>query len=173
MTFTQILFLFAAAITLFAGVMVVSTRRIMHAALWLILALVSITVLFALLELRFFTIIQLVVYIGAIAILIIFAVMLTHRSMSAEVGQANPGWWAALLTGLLLFIGLVGVMGMWQPFGTATRTVQPGGEDILGLGLALTNSQGFALPFEIASVLLLAAIIGAIYISVDRRGKKE
>ena len=171
MSFNQIIFLLAAVITLFSGLMVVSTRRIMHAALWLILALVGVTVLFALLELRFFTIVQLVVYIGAIAIMIIFAVMLTHHSMSVDVGQANRGWWAAILASLILFASLVGVLSLWQPFGSTARAVQPGGEDIAGFGLALTDAGGFVLPFEVASILLLAAIIGSIYVAVDRRGK--
>jgi NADH-quinone oxidoreductase subunit J len=173
MTFTQIVFLLAAGISLFAGVMVVTTRRIMHAALWLILALGGIAILFALLELRFFTIVQLVIYIGAIAIMIIFSVMLTHRSMSSEVSQVNRGWWAAVLAGLMLFMALMGVMSFWQPFWTVSRSITPGGEDIGGLGLALIDPQGFALPFEISSVLLMATMIGAIYIAVDRRIKPE
>jgi NADH-quinone oxidoreductase subunit J len=170
---TQVVFLLVAGITLFAGVMVVTIRRIMHAVLWLILALGGIAILFALLELRFFTIVQLVIYIGAIAIMIIFSVMLTHRSMSAEVSPVNRGWWAAMMAGAMFFMALVGVLSFWQPFWTVSRSITPGGEDIGGLGLALIAPQGFALPFEISSVLLMATMIGAIYIAVDRRIKPE
>jgi NADH-quinone oxidoreductase subunit J len=173
MTMMQIVFLVVAAMTLVSGLMVVTTRRMMHAALWLILALLGVTILFALLELRFFAIVQLVIFIGAIAIMLIFVVMLTRNSMQADVPQLNKGWWAAVLAGVILFAALVVVMSMWQPFGTAVRAVQPGGEDIAAFGLALVDPQGFAIPFEVASVLLLAAMIGAIYVAVDKKGGKS
>lgn len=81
MTPIQIIFLIVALLTLGASVMVVSARRMMHAALWLILTLLGVAVMFATLESGFFTIVQVVVYIGAIAILILFAVMLTRRDL--------------------------------------------------------------------------------------------
>ncbi len=80
-TSLQVLFLAVAAVTLFSALMVVTTRKIMHAAMWLVLTLLGVAILFALLESRFFVVVQVIVYIGAIAILIIFAVMLTRRVM--------------------------------------------------------------------------------------------
>jgi NADH-quinone oxidoreductase subunit J len=172
MTILQIILLFTAVVTLFGAIMVVSTRKLMHAALWLILVLLGVTIMFALLETRFFAIVQLVIYIGAIAILIIFAVMLTRRSMNADEPQINRNWWLGLISTVGFFISLLIVFSTWQGFGVATRTVPEGGENMVQLGTALVDPNGFALPFEVASVVLLAALIGAIYVAADRKGKE-
>lgn len=172
MTPIQIIFLLVAAVTLASAVLVVSTRRIMHAAMWLILALLGVAILFATLETRFFVVVQIVVYIGAIAILIIFAVMLTRRVMDDTDSQLNRNWWIAALIALLLFVGLVAALSTWSGFETDTRAVQDGGEDLVALGKAMVDPNGFMIPFEVASVLLLAALIGSVYISLERRGGK-
>src|SRR5512142_3325538 len=93
----QILFLIIALITLVSAAMVVSSRRLMHSALWLVLTLFGVAVMFAFLEASFFAVVQVLVYIGAIAILIIFAVMLTRRATDESSPRLNRGWWAALL----------------------------------------------------------------------------
>ncbi len=80
----QVIFILVAAVTLFSAVMVVSVRRMMHAALWLIVTLLGVAVLFVLLQAGFFAVVQVLIYIGAIAILIIFAVMLTRQVMSEK-----------------------------------------------------------------------------------------
>lgn len=171
MTIMQIIFLITASVTLFAALMVVSTRRMMHAAMWLILVLFGVTITFALLETRFFAIVQLVIYIGAIAILIIFAVMLTRRSMNADVPQVNRNWWLVMVSSLALFVGLVTVMSVWEGFFVTARTVPPGGENLVQLGTALVDPNGFVLPFEVASLVLLAAMVGAIYVAAERKEK--
>jgi len=168
----HILFLIVAAITLTAAFMVVSTRRIMHSALWLVLALLGVAIMFALLEARFFVVVQVIVYIGAIAILIIFAVMLTRRIMQDTEAQVNKNWWIAAVIALVFFIAVVAVMSTWDPFMTQTRTVSEGGENLIELGKALVDPNAYMIPFEVASVLLLAALIGAVYIAVERKGGK-
>ena len=89
MTPLQIVFLIIALATLISAVMVVSARRIMHAALWLVLTLFGVAALFVTLETGFFAVVQVVVYVGAIAILIIFAVMLTRRDLQDTRQQTN------------------------------------------------------------------------------------
>ncbi len=79
MTALQIIFILVAARTLGAGLMVVTARNLIHSALWLVLALFGVAVLYVLLEAGFLAVVQVVVYIGAIAILIIFAIMLTRK----------------------------------------------------------------------------------------------
>lgn len=170
MTIQQVFFLAVAAVTLFAAVMVVSTRRIMHAALWLILSLFGVAVSFALLEAGFFAVVQVVVYIGAIAILIIFAVMLT-RQVFLDVGpQLNRGWWipAVLVAGL--YAALVGVLSTWSGFQTQAAALPEEAADLGLFGLALVDLNAYAVPFEVASVLLLGALVGAIFIASDRKG---
>jgi NADH-quinone oxidoreductase subunit J len=173
MTVVQIIFLLAAAMTLGSAVMVVIARRMIHAALWLVLALLGVAILFALLEIRFFAVVQVLIYIGAIAILIIFAVMLTRRSLEDVGPQLNRGWWAAVVACFGIFVGLVGVLSSWGKFSTITRTIPVGGEDVLSLGKAFVDPSGYVIPFEVASVLLLAALVGAIFVASERKEGKR
>lgn len=173
MTAMQIIFLLTGTITLFAAFKVVSSRRMMHAALWLVLALMGVAILFALLESRFFAVVQLLVYIGAIAILILFSVMLTRHVMEDIGPQVNPGWWLPLAASAGLFAALVGTLSLWDKFSTTSRTVPAGGEDLQRLGLALVDPAGYVIPFEVASVLLLAALIGALVIATDHKGRRR
>ncbi len=169
MTFLRIIFIIAAAVTLGSAVMVVRAGKIMHAALWLILSLVGVAVLFALLESRFITIVQVIVYIGAIAILIIFGIMLTRR-VSLEEGSRYTAYWryAALVSGVL-FVSLVIVFSGLFSVTLTDRTIPLGGEDLVKLGQSFVDPMGFLIPFEIASVLLLAAMLGAIFVARSRK----
>ena len=87
-----ILFLITAVVILASALMVVTTRNLVHAALWLVASLFGVAILYALLEAGFLAVVQVVVYIGAIAILFIFAVMLTRREMSDKGPQVNKNW---------------------------------------------------------------------------------
>lgn len=171
MTPMQIIFLVFAAVTLVSAVLVVSVRKMMHAALWLVLALFGVAVLFVLLDSGFFAVVQVLIYIGAIAILVIFATMLTHRVMQDEGTQVNRGWWVAAGAAVLLLIGLLAALAPWGKF-SALTTELPKTNLLADLGQALASPDGFVIPFEVASVLLLAAMIGAIYIATQRKGGK-
>ncbi len=170
MTPMQLIFVVVAAVTLFSAVMVVSVRRIMHSALFLVLALMGVAALFALLESTFFAIIQVLVYIGSIAILIIFAVMLTRHVMTVEDEQFHRGWWQAAILMVISLVGFLNLILRWQPFEQAVHTPPAGGEDILAFGRALTDANGFVIPFEVASILLVAVVVGSIYVAMDRKG---
>lgn len=165
MTALQIAFLATAAITLLAGVMTVVSRNLVHAALWLIVTLFGVAVVFVLLEAGFLAVVQVVLYIGAIATMIIFAVMLTRRVMQDTGPQTNAQWWVAALVGAVLFAALVGLFGQvsW-PLADAAP-----GDTLRDLGVALVDPNQYALPFEVASVLLLAALIGSIVIAGERK----
>ena len=106
MSAEQIIFLVIAAITLIAGLSVVTSRNLIHSALWLILTLAGIAVFYVLLDAGFFAVIKVVVYIGAIAILFIFAAMLTRRVMQDSGPQSNSNWWLGALVAVLLFAGI-------------------------------------------------------------------
>ncbi len=173
MTPIQIVFLLVAVATLLSAVMVVSVRRIMHAALWLVVTLFGVAIVFVTLETGFFAVVQVVVYIGAIATLIIFAVMLTNRDLRDSEKQINAGAWLAGLVSLAVVVGLVAVLAGWQNFSAVrpgidtspAREVQQIGE----LGRLLVSPDGFAIPFEVASVLLIGALIGAIYLANEKK----
>lgn len=147
----------------------VTSRNIIHCALYLIVSLFGGAGLFILLSAPFLAAAQVLVYIGAIAILIIFAVMLTRSMMTLREG-VNTQWWVGLLAAGLLFVLLVVgiILPVWGENGTNPNLPV---SDIVGttadLGVALVDGNQFVLPFEVASLLLTAAMIGAIVIARD------
>ena len=169
MTPLQIIFLVVAFVTLFSALMVVSSRRMMHAALWLVQTLLGVAILFATLQANFFAVVQILVYIGAIAILIIFSVMLTRRILEESGRQVVKNWWLPAIVAIVLFGLLAVFLSTWPGFSTPLVELPADAENIAGFGKALVDPQGYVIPFEVASVLLLAALIGAIYIAIDRK----
>lgn len=171
MTLLQIIFIVSAAVTLSSAVMVVTTRKMLQSALWLILALFGVAVIFATLQAGFFTVVQVVVYIGAIAILVIFAVMLTRKVMEDAGPQINTNWAIAGIVSLGLLVGLGGMLLPWSGIHAAAPAyaAEMSAQTINQLGLALVSPDAYVLPFEAASVLLLAALIGAIYVAWERK----
>jgi NADH-quinone oxidoreductase subunit J len=173
MTPIQIIFLITATVTLGAALMVVTTRNMIHAALWLILSLFGIAVFFVLLNAGFLAVAQVVIYIGAIAILMIFAIMMTRNIADFSESQTNQNWPWALLIVVVLFAGLASILYFWPGISSLTSPISPDTDPISQLGQALVAPNAYLIPFEVASVLLLAALIGAIYIAWDRNGGQE
>lgn len=169
MTAEQIIFLIVGTVTLLSGFMVVTSRNLVHAALWLVAALFGVAIIYTLLNAGFIAVVQVVVYIGAIAILFIFAVMLTRRDMRDTGPQLNKNWWAGALLAVLTFAGLVFLLRGWSGF-SKTAAAIPSGFDAVGeLGNQLISPSAYVLPFEVASVLLLAAMVGAVYVAFTRK----
>lgn len=166
MTALQGVFLFIGFVTFLSAIMVVTSPKLIHAGLWLILALGGIASLFVLLQAPFLAVVQVVIYIGAISILIIFAIMLTRSVMSPTAGQVTGLWSGAALVGLGLFTALI-FLALQSPVFAGTAPELPAETTVLleDLGRALVDVDRFILPFELASVLLLAALIGAIFIA--------
>ena len=169
MTAEQIIFIIVAAVTLVAGLSVVTSRNLIHSALWLILTLSGIAVFYVLLNAGFFAVIQVVVYIGAIAILFIFAAMLTRRVMQDTGPQSNSNWWLGAVVALLFFAGICLVLINWQGFATQAPMLTNTSGQLSQLGLALVSPDEYVLPFELASVLLVAGMIGAIFVAGEKK----
>jgi NADH-quinone oxidoreductase subunit J len=168
MTPFQIIFIVIAVITLGSALLVVTTRNLVHAALWLILALFGVAAVFVLLAAPFLAVAQVVIYVGAISILLIFAIMLTRRVAEDSGPQVNPGWgWAALVS-IALLGGLAWLLSNWQGLFSPPPTLEAGADPLRELGQALVSPAQYVLPFEVASVLLLAALIGAIVVAWER-----
>lgn len=176
MTALQLIFLFTAAITLISAYLVVTRRNMVHAALFLVLSLFGVAVFFVLLDAGYLAVVQVIVYIGAIAILMIFAVMFTRRIASDDVVASNRNaGWAGLLSALLFF-SIVIMLGGWGKFNMlAPELTRPGiapadlGQFlVVELGVSLVSPSQYVLPFEVASILLLAALIGSIVIAWPR-----
>ncbi len=168
MTLVQIVFLITAIVMVIAALRVVTTPNLVHAALWLILALFGGAVLYVLLEAPFLAVAQVVIYVGAIAILMLFAIMLTRRELRDRGPQTGRQWPLAALVALAMLAGVVALVQAWPGFATASAAEVPA-DNLKVLGQSLVAPQGFVIPFEVASVLLLAAMIGAIYIAWGRR----
>ena len=166
MTLTQIIFIVFAAITLLSGLFCVTTRNMFHAALYLVISLFGVAALFAMLDASFLAAAQLIVYVGAVAILIIFAVMLTRGGAGTLPAQRQFNTQAGL-AGVVTVVTLFILLRVVPFFNYPVQTAAVPADILTQLGHALVGD--FVLPFEVASVLLLAALIGAIYIARERR----
>ena len=169
MTPEKIIFLAVAVVTLVAAISVVTSRNLIHSALWLILSLFGVAIFYVLLDAGFFAVIQVIIYIGAIAILFIFAAMLTRRVMQDTGPQSNSNWWLGALIALLLMAGIALVLVSWQGFNTLAPTLTNQAGQLSQLGLALVSPNQYVLPFELASVLLVAGMIGAIFVAGEKK----
>ena len=158
-----IIFVLSSLVTLGAAVAVVTNKNILHSAFYLILAFVGVASIYVLLEAPFIAVVQVLVYIGAIAILIVFAIMLTRRLMSKDLVQRNAQWGWALLgaIGLFLVLGWIVYSVQWP---VSVQAVPDDSITLIGQELLST----FVVPFEIASVFFLAALVGAILIGRER-----
>jgi len=167
---SQVIFIFSGLLILGSALMVVTTRNLVHAALWLISTLLGVAILFVLLEASFLAVVQVVVYIGAIAIMFIFAVMLTRKELRDQGAQVNSGWPVAAVLALAVFAGLYALLSKWSGWLTQPGEITGGTEGLIQqLGIALTSPDKFVLPFEVASVLLLAALIGSVYVAMNKK----
>ena len=164
MTPIQIVFVLAAALILWAAFMMVTRRNLVHATLYLVMALFGVAVVFVLLDAGFLAVIQVLVYIGAIAILMIHAVMLTRGDVIEENPVNRSYGWAALLAALF-GLGLIILVGQWSAISGLAPALSSTRDMISELGVALASPQGYVIPFEVSSVLLLAAIIGALVVA--------
>ncbi len=171
MTPLQIVFILVALVTIISAIFVVSLRKLFHAALWLIVTLMGVAIIFALLEASFYAAVQILVYIGAIAIILIFAIMLTRDIMSDEEIQINRSWGVVLLLVLIFMVFFISQLSSNEVFSTILMPLDfQGQESISRLGEGLLNPAGYALPFELASLLLLGALVGGVYIAMDKKG---
>ena len=159
------LFIIVAIFTIGGALGVVATRNVVHAALFLLLSLLGAAGAYLLLFAEFLALVQVLIYGGAITIVVLFAVMLTRSSEYPRITD-NKQWPLALLTAA----ALSGVLGAAFLIPHLTQDV-----DALGVGaepqapifteLAASLFTKWALPFEIASLVLLVALIGAIIIA--------
>lgn len=172
MTFAQIGFYLLSAFTVAAALLAVTMKDVTRALLALIAFFFGVAGLFFVLHAEFIGVVQLLVYVGAVAVLIVFAIVLTR---GAEGGVDLPRIGGSRIVGALaaLLVGgvLVAVIERSRfPSKTAPALdVGAGGPEQIGEAL-MTR---FALPFEVASLLLTAALIGAVVIALDEKSEKQ
>lgn len=169
---SDLMFYLFAAIILVFSVLTVTTRRILRAAVYLLFVLISTAGLYFMLNYNFLAAVQLTVYAGGIVVLIIFSILLTsHISERAVVA----GWKQSLLSALAVVAGAALTLVTIFNF-TFVPTAEPAVTSTVhdvGVALVSYDRDGFALPFEVISVLLLAAMIGAIIVARKETIKQE
>ncbi len=155
-------------LTVGGALAVVLDRNLFHSALWLLVSLFGVAGLFVMLSAPFLAAVQVLVYMGAIVILIIFAIMLTRRLMGISE-SVNSQWWVGAIVAVISFLVIAFVL--FQA-GTGTHPLlarEPisslSSQSIEQLGMALVDPSQYALPFELASLLLTGSMIGAIVIA--------
>jgi NADH-quinone oxidoreductase subunit J len=162
--YTVLFYTFAAMAVLLA-LGVTNAPRLLRAAVYLMGVLMVSAGMYVLLGAEFLAGIQVLVYVGGIVVLIVFAVMLTR---SAELQVDSPSPRRKLLAGLasVAFLAFTGVVFWTTPFPAMGQGSQPN-NDVLAIGKALLDQgpDGYVLPFEIVSLLLLAALIGGVVVA--------
>jgi NADH-quinone oxidoreductase subunit J len=153
-------------VTIISAVVVVTTRNIVHAAIFLAFSFVGVAGIYLLLDAPFIAGAQVLIYVGAITVLILFAIMLTAQTVMREPRRTLETKLVAGVVSVVLFAAILApnlIRAGW-----VVQPAAPGPYDTLRL-----LSQGllgtYVFPFEVASVLLLAALVGAIVLAKEER----
>ncbi|MFY1678318.1 NADH-quinone oxidoreductase subunit J [Streptomyces sp. WMMC905] len=161
-TGVEIAFLMVGLVTLGAAVLTVTTRRLVHAALWLVVALGGLAVEYLLLTAEFIAWVQVLVYVGSVVVLLLFGLMLTRAPIGPSPDADSGNRVAALAVAfasaaVLVWVVVDAFRTTWIDLGGPPA----GSTGVTGAGLF----RYWVLPFEALSVLLLAALVGAIVLS--------
>ena len=168
MTGSTIIFYLLAALTLVSGILSVSTRQIFRAAIYLLFSLIGIAGLYFWLNYQFIAAVQIVVYVGGIVVLIIFSIFLTQQAGEKLSKQKIS---RKIFSALAVFCGFALTMVQIYQHIFFMTSDQAADVNVLNIGKKMlsTNEEGYALPFEIVSMLLLAALIGCIVIAMREK----
>ncbi|MFE6888715.1 NADH-quinone oxidoreductase subunit J [Streptomyces sp. NPDC057694] len=164
-TGVEIAFLLVGLVTFGAAIVTVTTKQLVHAALWLVVALGGLAVEYLLLTAEFIAWVQVLIYVGSVVVLLLFGLMLTRAPIGRSPDADSPNRWAALTVAAASAAALVWVVV--DAFRTTWIDLDHGAGDGPG-NTAVTGSilfRHWVLPFEALSVLLLAALVGAIVLS--------
>lgn len=170
---SSIAFFVIAAVLVGSSLAVVMLRNIVHSALFLALFFGAAAGIYVLADAEFIAIVQVLIYAGAVTILVLFAIMLTQNAMSREGNPFNKQWWLAGLICLILGGGIIfAVSSSHMAHLSPSATIVLAGESqgsgtVVRIGQLLYSpfNYSYVLPFEIASIVLLVAIVGAITIA--------
>ncbi|HEY4799435.1 MAG TPA: NADH-quinone oxidoreductase subunit J [Bacteroidia bacterium] len=160
-------YLFAAMILVF-GALTVTSKKIFRSAIYLLFTLINIAALYFYLDYEFIAAVQIVVYVGGIVVLILFALFLTHQAADDLPAAPVSRMFFSLLA-CLFGLGFAYTLLLMHQF--PDRVAAPASLTVAYLGKQMLNygSGGFVLPFEVVSILLLAAMVGCIAIALRTR----
>jgi len=160
----QIMFFLFSAVIIVFSILTVTSRKILRAAVYLLFVLISTAGLYFMLNYQFLAAVQLTVYAGGIVVLIIFSILLTsHISQKFEPAGLKKSLFSAIaaLTGAILSIVTI----LDYKFEATTQAAKEVDMKVIGKSLLSVENDGYILPFEVISVLLLAAMVAAIAIA--------
>ncbi|WP_443053859.1 NADH-quinone oxidoreductase subunit J family protein [Streptomyces sp. NBC_00670] len=167
-TGVEIAFLLVGLVTLGAALVTVTTRQLVHAALWLVVSLGGLAVEYLLLTAEFIAWVQVLIYVGSIVVLLLFGLMLTRAPIGRSPDADSGNRWAALTVAVAAAAALVWVVvDAFRTTWVDLDGAPAGSTEVTGEALF----QNWVLPFEALSVLLLAALVGAIVLS--RKAKAD
>lgn len=153
-------FLVIAAVTTFAAIRLVTVKNLVHGALYLVVTLLGVAIVFLLLTAEFVAWVQVLIYVGAVIVLLLFGLMLT-RAPIGKTALDRQQRWLAVPVALALFGVTVPVL--WRFFEGQSISFRTEGGNTEALGTEIFTR--FVLPFELVSVLLLAALVGAVFLA--------
>jgi NADH-quinone oxidoreductase subunit J len=164
MTANQIMFiLFAAMIAVFS-VLTVTSRKILRAAVYLLFVLVSTSGLYFMLNYQFLAAVQLTLYAGGIVVLIIFSILLTsHISQKFEAAELKKTIFSAIAAAAGAILSIITILD--YNFSATSEAALEIDMKLIGKSLLSVDYDGYILPFEVISILLLAAMIAAIVVA--------
>ncbi len=157
----NVIFGLLAAAMAIAAVRVVTTQNIVHAALYLLVVLAGVAALYILLAAEFTAVVQVIIYIGAILVLFLFGIMLTRAPLGRTADLDNDQRWLGLVVALFL-LGVLGAV-LADAYGADKLPKDAEVQRTSEVGLSIF--QTYVIPFEVISVLLLAALVGAVVIA--------
>lgn len=167
-TGVEITFLLVGVVTLAAALVTVTTRQLVHAALWLVATLGGLAVEYLLLTAEFIAWMQVLIYVGSVVVLLLFGLMLTKAPIGRSPDADSGNRWAALTVAVAAAAALVWVVvDAFRTTWIDLDGAPSGTTKITGASLF----QYWVLPFEALSVLLLAALVGAIVLSRKAKGE--
>ncbi|MGV9453649.1 NADH-quinone oxidoreductase subunit J family protein [Streptomyces sp. NPDC003635] len=167
-TGVEITFLLVGLVTLGAALITVTTRQLVHAALWLVVALGGLAVEYLLLTAEFIAWVQVLIYVGSVVVLLLFGLMLTRAPIGRSPDADSGNRWVALAVAVAAAAALIWVVvDAFRTTWIDLDGAPAGSTDVTGKALF----QNWVLPFEALSVLLLAALVGAIVLS--RKAKAD
>ena len=162
MTAVQVVFVVLAVIAVVSALLVVTTSHLVHSALWLVVTLGAVAGVYLVLAAEFVAWVQVLIYVGAVVVLLLFALMLTRAPTGPQTDLTVRRWApAALVAGLVaVLLGATLVAG-FQDVRLDLDEAVVGSAEVTGE----TIFRRWVLPFEVLSVLLLSALVGAIVLS--------
>jgi NADH-quinone oxidoreductase subunit J len=165
MTPQLVIFLILAAVAVAGAVSVILQREPIHSAISLIVVMIALAGLFLLLESEFIAAVQIIVYAGAIMVLFVFVIMLLNAGAEERTNMSRMARYAGVPLAIFLLIELAYQIGA----ATLSMTPQPAGEGVTR-GLSMLLFQNFVFPFELTSILILIAILGALVLAQRSEG---